>query len=146
MNRLIICSFAAGQSASNPVERTHGTLNKAIVGQGCNDFETAMVEVAKLWNEIPNVTCKIAKNVPELENVPTKMNLKEVEKSPYMVEFTTTGRFTRLFKRTEPLVVCGDGRKKARASYCKKCLADDKKWFNWSASAAQKHNKTYHPK
>ena len=143
-NRLIIVSFAAGQSASNPVERTHGKLNKAIVGQGCNDVETAMIEVSKLWNELENVTVKIAKDVPDLKNIPTKMNLKEVEKSPYMVEFTTTGEFTRLFKPTDPLYVCGDGRKTSRASYCKTCLESGKKWFNWSADAARKHKKTYH--
>lgn len=145
-NRLIVVSFAAGQSASNPVERTHGKLNKAIVGQGCNDVEAAMEEVSKLWNELENVYVKIAKDVPELKNIPTKMNLKEVEKSPYMVEFTTTGKFTRLFEPAEPLVVCGDGRKTSRASYCEICLESGKKWFNWSADASRKHKKTYHPK
>ena len=144
LNRMIIVSFAAGQSARNPVERTHSKLNKAIVGQGCNDIEIAMKEVSKLWNDLPGVTCKIAKEVPELKNIPTKMDLKEVEKSPYMVEFTTTGKFTRLFKPNAPLFVCGNGRKTSRASYCELCLEKGKKWFNWSADAARKHKKTYH--
>ena len=64
--------------------------------------------------------------------------------SPYMVEFTTTGEFTRLFKPNAPLFVCGDGRKTARASYCQLCLKKGKKCFNWSADAARKHKITYH--
>ena len=98
----------------------------------------------KLWIDPPGVTCEIAKDVPELKNIPTKMDLKEVEKSPYMVEFTTTGEFTRLFKPNAPLFVCGDGRKTARASYRQLCLKKGKKCFNWSADAARKHKITYH--
>ena len=139
---MIVCSQAPGHSCGNPAERFFPQLNTPLVGLGNTDPDVALDEVTKLWNELEKVTCfKMTEPVPTIGEVSDKIPLSNIQKIPYVCEFSHTGVFTKLDAQR-----AGDGRQTIVGNYCPTCWAmkPSKKFYNWSKTAQKDHDKIYH--